>query len=525
MVRRGKIRKWNGIRLSLTTHIFLSFAFTLLVLLLSTSKSEAKDLRVVFFSSDPPAIVPYRAFDPDSYAVINYIFDKLVGFDYDGNPVPWLAESWRRIDPLTVEFKLRKGVKFHNGDELTAEDVKFTIELHLNPNTKSPTYGILSSIKEVEVVDKYTFRIKTHFPDGLLIYRLHMFSDVLPSKVVREVGLEKFAENPIGTGPFIFEKWDKGIQIVLKKNPNYWQSGFPKYDRLIFVMIPEDNWASALRKGEVDVVFNLKGKDALSLGRLPDVEIHKRLVHIGYQVVIKNTGLLADPEVRQALNYAVNKNTLIQVQDAGFGEVIPSLGKKGELGSAADELKPYPYDPKKAEEILKKKGITQDKPLVINALVSDVAEKLAKSIASDLAKVGVRLNLKIVPRSDWAKMIPIAKMTKGKPDWDGEMAISMVDNPIKNAAFHYFIFLHSNGPFSLLNEKEYDDKLFWALTSVDEKEHEKRLKEVDKMIYEKAYMIFTYQKILTLGARKNIKIKGIYINGHMDNTFWNTEIL
>ena len=504
---------------------FFFFLFLFLSSLGLLEDAEGKELKVVYFSSDPPAIVPYRAFDPDSYAVINYIFDKLIGFDYDGNPIPWLAKSWRRIDPLTVEFKLREGVKFHNGDELTAEDVKFTIELHLNPNTKSPTRGILSSIKEVEVVDKYTFRIKTHFPDGMLIYRLHMFSDVLPSKYIRKVGLDNFAKHPIGTGPFMFEKWDRGIQIVLKKNPHYWQKGFPKYDRLIFVMVPEDDWASALRRGEVDVVFNLKGRDALRLGRLPEVKIYKKLVHIGYQVVIRNTGLLADPEVRRALNYAVNKKKLIQVQDAGFGEVIPSLGKKGELGSAAGELKPYPYDPKKAEDILKKKGITKKNPLVINALVSDVAEKLAKAIRSDLAKVGVRLKLRIVPRSEWARLIPIAKMTKGKPDWAGEMAISMVDNPIKDAAFHYFIFLHSKGPFSLLNDPEYDKKLFWALTAVDEKEHERRLKEVDKMIYDKAYMIFTYQKILTLGARKNIKIKGICINGHMDNILWNAEIL
>ncbi len=401
----------------------------------------------------------------------------------------------------------------------------FTIKLHLDPNTKSPTQGILSSIKDCQQVDPYTFRLITHFPDGMLVYRLHMFSDILPSNFIKKVGLDKFAEKPIGTGPFMFESWEKGIKITLTKNPNYWQSGWPKYNKLIFIMIPEKDWSSALRKGEVDVVFNLKGQDATVLGRLPEVKIHKKLVHIGYQVVIKNVGHLADPEVRKALNYAVNKQKLIQVQDAGFGEVIPSLGKKGELGSAANELTPYPYDPGKAREILSKKGITKEKPLVINALVSDIAEKLARAIRADLLEVGVDLKLKVVPRSEWANLIPIAKMTKGKPDWTGEMAISMVDNPIKDAAFHYFIFLHSKGPFSLLDEPEYDEKLFWALSTVDEKEHDRRLKEVDKMIYDKAYMIFTYQKIMTLGARKNISIKGIVINGHMDNILWNAEIL
>lgn len=484
-----------------------------------------KELRVVYFSSEPPAVVPYRAFDPDSYAVINYIFDKLVGFDYEGNPRPWLAVSWKRIDPLTTEFKLRQGVKFHNGDELTAEDVKFTIETHLNPEIKSPTRGILSSIKEVQVIDKYTFRIITHFPDGMLIYRLHMFSDVLPSKLVKQVGYDEFAKNPVGTGPFKFHSIEKGKRIILVKNENYWQSGWPKYDKLIFELIPEKDWANALLEGRVDVVFNLLGKDAIRLGKFPEIKLMRKLVHIAYQVTLANRGPLQDVEVRKALNYAVNRAKLLRVGDAGFGKINPSLGKFGELGSSANELQPYPYDPKKAQEILSKKGYTKEKPLKLTALVSDLAATVFSAIKQDLAAVGVIVEDKVVPRSEWALRIPIAKMTKGKPDFNGDMAASMVDNPIKDAAFHYFIFLHSQGPFSIMSDPEYDKKLEWAVATVDEKEHESRLKEVDKMIYENAYMIFTYQRELVIGMRKNIVVKGIVINGHMDNVLWDAEIL
>ncbi|GBD02910.1 Heme-binding protein A [bacterium HR19] len=500
---------------------FVVFAFFLLLY----GHAYSKTLRVIYFSAEPPAIVPYRAFDPDSYAVINYIFDKLVGFDYNGNPVPWLAVSWKRLDPLTTEFKLRKGVKFHNGEELTAEDVKFTIELHLDPNTKSPTRGILSSIKEVQVVDRYTFRIITHFPDGMLIYRLHMFSDVLPASYVKKVGLDEFAKAPIGTGPFKFKAIEKGKRIILEKNPDYWQAGWPKYDELIFELIPEKEWADALLQGKVDVVFNLLGKDAIRLQKFPEIKLMKKLVHIAYQVTLSNKGPLADKDIRKALNYAVNRARLLRVGDAGFGKIIPSLGKFGELGSAAEELQPYPYDPKKASEILSSKGYSKDKPLRLTALVSDLAETVFNSIKQDLAAVGVIVDAKVVPRSEWAMRIPIAKMTKGKPDWDGDIAASMVDNPIKDAAFHYFIFLHSMGPFSIMSDPEYDKKLEWAVGVVDEKEHEKRLKEVDKMIYENAYLIFTYQRELILGMRKNISVKGIVINGHMDNVLWNAEIM
>lgn len=422
------------------------------------------------------------------------------------------------------EFKLRKGVKFHNGDPLTARDVKFTIELHLDPNTKSPTSGILSSIKEVQVIDDHTFRIRTHFPDGMLIYRLHMFSDVLPEKYIKQVGLDEFAKNPIGTGPFKFSLWERGKRIILSKNEDYWQKGFPKYDRLIFEMIPEKLWADSLRNGEVDIVINLLGKDVVDLKKDPNIKIMQKLVHIAYQVVMKNDGALADVEIRRALNYAADKNAMLRAGDAGFGKIIPSLGKFGEFGSAAAEIKPYEYNPTKAREILESKGITKDKPLVLRALVADVAAPVARVIKQNLAAVNVKLDLKEVSRADWNKMIPIAKMTKGKPDWEGEMAISMVDNPIKDAAFHYFIFLHSQGPFSLMSDKEYDEKLFWALAVADEKEHERRLKEVDKMIYDRAYIIATYQRMLSIGMKKNINLPGIVINGHMDNILWNATI-
>ena len=195
----------------------MNLKIILILLIFVISCQKEKELRVVFFSSDPPAIVPYKAFDPDSYAVINHIFDKLVIFDSDGNIIPWLAESWKRIDPLTLEFKLKQGIQFHHGEELTSEDVKFTFETHLNPDIKSPTKGILATIKEIQIIDKYTFRIITYFPDGLLLFRFTKFSDILPSNLIKKMGYEEFAKNPIGTGPFKFSFWERGKRIILKK--------------------------------------------------------------------------------------------------------------------------------------------------------------------------------------------------------------------------------------------------------------------------------------------------------------------
>ncbi len=496
----------------------------LILLIFTINCQKEKELRVVFFSSDPPAIVPYKAFDPDSYAVINHVFDKLVIFDSEGNIIPWLAESWKRIDPFTIEFKLRQGIKFHHGDELTSDDVQFTFETHLNPDIKSPTNGILATIKEVQIIDKYTFRIISYFPDGLLLFRLTMFSDILPSNLIKKIGYEEFAKNPIGTGPFQFSSWEREKRIILKKNENYWQKGWPKYETLIFEMIPQKDWSSALLQGKVDIVYNLQGIDVLKFEMLPELKILRRPAHIAYQVILSNQGPLKDIEIRKALNYAINRNRLIIKGDYGFGIINPSLGKVDEFGSAFDQLQPYPYDPRKAKMILQSKGFTRENPLILSALVADVSYDVFKEIKTQLEDVGIQIKEEVVSRSEWALRIPIAKMTKGKADFNGDMAISMVNNPIKNAGFHYFIFLHSKGPFSILNDSDYDKKLEWAITTTDDREHESRLKEVDKMIYQNAYMIFTYQKEMIVGLKNNIILKSIMFNGHVYNSLWNVEI-
>ncbi len=232
---------------------------------------------------------------------------------------------------MKYRFKLRKGVKFHDGSPFTANDVKFTFETVLKPSTKSGSAWILSTIDNVTVVNDYTVTIKTKHPDGMLLHRLTMFGLISSKTYNEKVGLAKAKKKPVGTGPFKFVKHVRGKEYILAANKNYWRKGIPAYDKLVFKVLPEKDWADALIKNRVDIAPNLSGKKGLTVVKNPNLKVVKRLVLQSYWVLMRNKGPLAKLNVRKALNHALKKSDLIKFGDSGNGKAQASLGKKGEF--------------------------------------------------------------------------------------------------------------------------------------------------------------------------------------------------
>ena len=169
-----------------------------------TSAKAEGVLRVAYFSHDLPGIDPLSpTFDPDSYSVITQLFDSLVYHDLDGDLTPGLAVGWRRLEPTVWEFKLRKGVVFHNGEPFDSRSVKVTYDTALDPKRRAGNAWVLNSIKEVRLDpdDPYRVVIETRFPDGMFLNRLSMFGSLCPPKYLAEAGFDGFAEHPVGTGP------------------------------------------------------------------------------------------------------------------------------------------------------------------------------------------------------------------------------------------------------------------------------------------------------------------------------------
>ncbi|CCK78481.1 ABC transporter substrate-binding protein [Desulfobacula toluolica] len=494
-------------------------SFIIVMVIFSFSPLFAKTLRVVNFSADIPAITSLDNFDPDSYSVVTQIFDSLVHLDLNGKRVPGLAVSWRMLNKTTYQFFLRKGVKFHNGEPFDAQAVKFTYDYIIDPINKAGNAWILSPIKRIEIITPHKLKIHLKHPDGMFLYRLTMFGAICPPKYIKEKGIQEFFKHPVGTGPFKFEQWDKGKKIVLAKNPDYWDNKMPFIDKLVFKIIPKDQGTEALLNGDVDVNTNLDPKD---IERVQEAgfKIMKRLVLRGYWVLMKNQGPLKDVRVRQALNYAVDKNKLIKVQGGGFGVPLASLGKFGEIGKNST-LKPYAYDIKKAGSLLAEAGYKNGFDLDMISI--EQAIPLSEAIRADLKKIGVKLNIEIVSRPDWAKRIMEGKRS-GSP-YPGHMAVNLVDNPIMDLSFHAGLFLASDSPWSIIRDDTFDKKFLFALFQSAFLGHTKQLKLLDKYIHDQAMMLFTFQPVRVFAMKSNITMPGVGLNGHIDYLVFSRTIM
>jgi peptide/nickel transport system substrate-binding protein len=216
-----------------------------------------KDTLVIAQGVDPTTMDPQNHMETPAWNVFAQIFDKLLQRDSEIRIKPLLAESYRVVNDLTWEFKLRKGVKFHNGEDFNAAAVKFVLERMADPKLKLRQTVFQGVIDRVDVVDDYTVRIITKLPYPVMDAMLCIYGEAIPPKYFQEKGAAHFALNPIGTGPYKFVRWVKDDHILLEANPNYWR-GAPKIKKVMFRPIPEATTrVAALQTEEADIVVNI----------------------------------------------------------------------------------------------------------------------------------------------------------------------------------------------------------------------------------------------------------------------------
>src|ERR1051325_5146777 len=241
----------------------LTLPVVLSLILALTSATEAQDRAhskeiVVGLGAEPRTMLGTTIVDWTTNNMLEHIYDRLLDRDAKTlKPKPMLATSWKVINDTTWEFALRKGVKCHNGEPFTAESVKATFDYMLDPATKShyATAAYWKPLKEVQIVNDYTVRLVTHQPHPSTLHTAAL-TDLLimPAKALKELGPQKLAERPIGTGPFKFVEWKRDERLVLERNPVYWQ-GPADVSKVTFRFIPEFSARlAALLSGEIDIM-------------------------------------------------------------------------------------------------------------------------------------------------------------------------------------------------------------------------------------------------------------------------------
>jgi peptide/nickel transport system substrate-binding protein len=328
------------------------------------------------------------------------LYDSLVWLNDDGDIEPALAESWEiSEDGTEYTFHLRQGVTFHNGEPFNADSVVFSWE-----RAKDAGFEYSDQLQEADSVvkvDDYTVKITTPEPNALFFNTMHDIWAMVPPKYFEEVGQAGFDEHPIGTGPYKFVEWAKGDHITFEANLDYWR-GAPKIQTVTFRPIPESSTrVAAVQTGEVDIVTRLSSEEAQSLMGAPNVTIIKYPVTRIYYVAFNNltTGVgqpTEDPLVREAMNYAVDVDAIVDALFDGFAKPATGYVATGEMGYGAVEA--FGYDPDKAKELLAQAGYPDGfaMDMACPAGAYSHFEEVCEAVVGYLGDVGIEVSLDLM---------------------------------------------------------------------------------------------------------------------------------
>ena len=344
--------------------------------------------------------------DKNADNAASQLYDPLVFQALDGTIVPGLAERWEVSDDGTeYTFYLRQGVTFHNGEPFNADDVIATWEYGKGEGSSWPDrYSIAET---VEKIDDYTVKVTTDGPKPLLLVTMHDFWSIIPNEYMAEVGIDGFQEKPVGTGPFMFVEWVKGDHITYEANPNYWREGMPKVETLIFRPIPESTArVAAIQTDEIDIVQRLSAEEAQDLLGEEGVRIIKypvaRIFYIAFNNLTSGVGQpTEDPKVRQAMNYAVDVDAIIDALFSGFGKRAAGYVATGEMGYG--NVEPFPYDPEMARSLLAEAGYGDgfEMNMACPAGAYSAFEEVCEAIVGYLGEVGITVNLEIMESAQY----------------------------------------------------------------------------------------------------------------------------
>jgi peptide/nickel transport system substrate-binding protein len=363
----------------------------------------ADELRVGF-TQDPLTLDPANHRNRETETVIRNMYDGLLTRDSAMNIRDQLAESFTQVDPTTWDFKIRPGVKFHDGSDMTVDDIKFTFDRLMKENAMdgqtSPRKGLLGPVEEVQIVDDSTIRFVLSDPWPILPAMLP-FQEIVSKAFVESGGAGALATQEDGTGPFKLVEWRQGDSIIMERFADYY-GGSPDIgpvgpacvERAIFRIIPENaSRVAALLAGDVDIINELPVHDIPQVEASENADVMKVNGTRTFFVAINNTKEpFNDVRVRQALNHAVNKQLIIDRILGGTAQPLNGVMSPDAFGFNPD-LTEYAYDPEKAKQLLADAGYPDGIDVVIDA--TGPFKEIAEAVAATLADSGIRATVQV----------------------------------------------------------------------------------------------------------------------------------
>lgn len=470
--------------------------------------STKKDELVVAVNENFITMDPQNTGDALSSGVQTSMYEGLMIYDKDLKLIPGLATEYS-ANPEATEytFKLRQNVKFHDGTPFNAEAVKINFDRMSNQENNLRAYRNYKYIKSTEVVDEYTVKVTLNQPFSAMINKF-------TTGIISPQALEKYgkdiAKNPVGTGPYKFVEWVQGDHLTVELNPDHWNKGAAKVAKITYKPVPENGSRVAMLKtGEADVIYPLPEQQVETLSGAEGVKVERTPSTITRYVSINMVKKpFDDPRVRQAINYAVDKDAFIKVVKAGYGAKLESLmsptiahyAKQGE----------YEYNVEKAKQLLKEAGYENGFSTEIWGNTNSDTMKGMQFIQQQLQKVGITVDVKSMEEATLSDEIynikspEEAKMQMWYVSWSS----ADPDNAMRS------LFSSENFPPAGANTAFYkndlvDKSIKEATQSSDQAKQKELYGIVQENVFKEAPWIFLAVDEILYGKRSNVD--GVYI--------------
>lgn len=458
--------------------------------------TAGSDVLTIDLVNEPATLDPHMQANHDSFAVYRNIFDNLVTRDDDGRIVPQIATAWRFISDTEVEFDIRGGVAFHDGSPLTVDDVVYSVRRIIDPALRSPQLSNFNRIVAAEAAGADKVRIRTQAAYPVLLAQLVNLS-IVPRGAIEKMGREAFMLNPVGSGPYRFVSWQRGVRVVLAAHDGYWgdKPGFPRVE---FNAIPDAATRMAnLRTGRSDLIVTLNPD------HVPELKADRRTQPVSVlteRVAVLRlntlTGPLSDIRLRRAVWHAIDRDTIVQALLGGLDRVVPIFGSPASFGWVEGVEGPR-YDPALAKRLVQEAGAAAQQELVFNtAPVFD--QRVVQAIQQMLGEVGLKVRIASFDTATYMRR------ATGAPTEAGDLAMERWTCTCGDVEGILEPLFRSTSIWARYHNPEMDRALDAGRSTLDPEERLKAYRQVYELIARDAATVPLYQQAVIYGTARQL---------------------
>jgi len=462
----------------------------------AAAAQPAKDTLSVDLPGQPATLDPHIQWDTDSYHVYRNIFDNLVTRDAAGKIVPQVASAWTYRSPTEIEFTIRTDIKFHDGSALTPADVVYSVKRITDPAFKSPQLSQFDTIKEARLVGPDKVLLVTEKPYPVLLAQLVKLS-IVSKAHVEKVGAEKFNLEPMGSGPYKFASWQRGVRVTLEANDSYWR-GKPSIRTVTFQNVSDEATRIAnLKSGRADIIRAVSPDQAQALKSESRLKLLPAATErIGYLFINAQWGPTADIRVRRAIAHAIDRKLIVEALYAGFGTPVDVVLTPANFGYITG-IPSYPFDPAKARALIKEAGAEGAELPFTTSPAYD--SRLVQALQQMLGDVGLKVTIQLTDHPTFLKR------RQGNPNEAGSISTGLWSCGCQDADGVINPLFRTGSTWAKYSNPKFDALIDAARATIDEAERLKHYGDALRILYEDVPGVGMFQYHAIYAARREIQ--------------------